>query len=506
MRSTLALAALVAGCDSSDTNLNQVYPDLVVLPESVDFGDVAVDYTGGAAVQVVNAGLAALQVESVTLEGADASVFTVDVGGPFSLAKDEAATLNVVFAPATYLAYGAELVVRSNDEEHPIFTIPLTGVGVYAPTPDIAVDPTTLDFGDVAVGATGFEVLTIRNDGAASLTLNTAEQEGSGAFTLVGANPAGFTVPPGQSQSLVWQYTPYTDAGDNGTFVVTSDDPDEPEVTVYLLGNGGGDFEYPQAVIDCQSPIEPRRVVWLDGSASTDPEGLPLTYAWTLDGVPLGSGVDEITDATQPLASFITDIAGEYTVGLVVTNSAGVPSAKRSCVMDAIPEEELHVELSWNTANADLDLHLAWEDAAFFSIPGDCSFCNQVPDWGVPLDTADDPSLDIDARAGFGPENINVDQPVDGSYPITVHYYDDHGDGAVLATVRVYSYGVLVHESSQTMEYNWTWEPGIVNWPEGTVGVTNVYRKNYLYDADGNPILMEDGVTKEPGPRNCTSE
>lgn len=506
MRIVAALVLGLGGCDAGDTQLNVVYPDLVVLPGSVDFGDVAVDYSGGATVQIVNAGLAALEVESITLAGADAAAFAVDTAGPLTLAKDESANLAVVFAPDTYLPYAAELVIVSNDEEHPELTVPLTGVGVYAPTPDITIDPTVVDFGTVAAGDVGLEAFTIRNDGGSTLTLSAADQHGSGAFSLVGLNPAGFSIPPGQSQQLVFQYQPTTSAGDNGTFVIQSDDPDEPEVTAYLLGNGGGDFEYPEAVIDCTSPVLPRSLVWLDGRASTDPDGLPLTYAWTLEGVPLGSGVEDLDDATLSLASFTTDLAGEYTVGLVVTNSEGISSAKRLCTMDAIPDEELHVELSWNTANADLDLHLMWEDAEFFSIPGDCNFCNAIPDWGVPLDTSDDPSLDIDARAGFGPENINVDTPVDGTYTVLVHYYEEHGDASVLATVRVYAYGTLVYEDARTLDYNYTWEVGQVNWPAGTVGVTDVYRKNYVYDEEGNPVLQEDGVTKMPGPRSCSSE
>lgn len=72
--------------------------------------------------------------------------------------------------------------------------------------------------------------------------------------------------------------------------------------------------------------------------------------------------MDEIIDDTLPIAHFTTDVAGEYTVGLVVTNTDGVSSAKRSCKMDAIPTEQLHVELSWSTNSADLDLHLVMVD------------------------------------------------------------------------------------------------------------------------------------------------
>lgn len=553
MERTLFVALFALGaCDGSDTNVNRVYPDLVVTPASVDFGDVAVLYSSAAPVQVINAGLASLEIASVSIAGADAALFAVDNAGPLSLAKDESAVFSVTFAPDTYLPFAAELVIESNDEEHPDLRVPLTGTGVYAPTADIAVTPQALEFGTVEVGDTAYQVLEISNEGGATLTLGNAVQRGSGAFTLQGADPSGYSIAPGQSQQLIWAYTPTIAEGDNGTYVIESNDPDEPEITVTILGNGGGDFVYPEAVINCDETIEPRQVVVLDGSGSSDPEGKELSFNWTLDGTPVGSDVDEIIDDTLPIAHFTTDVAGEYTVGLVVTNTDGVSSAKRSCKMDAIPTEQLHVELSWSTNSADLDLHLVMVDEVatcedgldndldgfvdcdaisadddgpcasspeckggvsqgLFSLPNDCNYCSGVNDWGVLLDGNDNPSLDIDDRSGYGPENTNIDVPVDGTYRVLIHYFDDHGDGDTVAIVRVYAMGTIIGERTLTMGLNTVWEVGQINWtgsgstPAGTFGVTDVYHLNVVSDADGSPVLDEAGHTKS-GPYDCFGE
>ncbi len=547
-RSLGAVCFALAACEPSETAVNRVYPDMVVTPSVVDFGDVAVYYSQGVGVTVINAGLAALEIESVTIE--DSGVFAVDVAGPIVLKADEAAVLGVTFAPDTYLPFAADLVIRSNDEEHPELVIPLSGTGVYAPTPEITVTPQSLEFGTVVVGDVGYLVLGIANDGGSTLSIESAEQHGSSAFALQGADPSGFSIAPEQLQQLVWTYTPALDVGDNGTYVITSNDPDEPVVTVTLLGNGGGDFEYPEAVIDCPTTIEPRKVVPLDGSASTDPEGLPLTYAWTLDGTPLGSDVAGLIDDTQAISHFTTDVAGEYTVSLIVTNTNGIESAKRTCTMDAIPIEQLHVELSWSTNSADLDLHLVndgltatCEDGAdndldgaedcdvvdrdsdgiddgpcvtepschegvsqgFFSSPVDCNFCSGSVDWGVILDPTDDPSLDIDDRSGYGPENTNIDDPAESTYRVLVHYFDDHGDGDTVATVRVYVKGALVSEETRTIARNYLWEVGQVNWPEGTFGLLDVYHENVVSDAAGEPVLDSRGRTVS-GPYECYGE
>lgn len=503
MTGPLALTAvLLAGCGTSDTNITHVDPHLVVLPDSVDFGDVTVGYSGAAEVTLLNVGLAPLEVSSLKLSGEQASAFHLDIGGPGTLDPDDSIVATVTFTPDTYLGYAATLDIASDDPDAPEVSVPLTGVGAYAPTPEIVIDPLAIDFGVVAAGSTSVKVLNVSNEGRATLTLGAVIQHGSGAFSILGADPGGFSIPPGQAQQIVWQYSPTTSGGDNGTFVIPSDDPDEPELTVTLLGNGGGDFEYPEAVIDCPGTVAPREVVTLDGRASTDPGGRPLDYRWTLDGIPAGSAVSDIVDDGESVAQITTDIAGEYTIGLVVTNPDGVSSAKRVCKLDAVPKEQLHVELSWDLGHSDLDLHLLAEGGNFFEKPLDCNYCNQIPDWGVPIVTDDDPSLDLDNTVGYGPENINIDVPVDGTYTILVHYFDSPAEETANATVRVYSHGILVAEATHAIDLDMIWKVGTVNWPDGTVGMIDDYYDNVQYDADGNPVLDEDGDPL-PGVYDC---
>jgi hypothetical protein len=57
----------------------------------------------------------------------------------------------------------------------------------------------------------------------------------------------------------------------------------------------------------------------LDGSASSDVNGDALTYAWSVTGRPSGSAAT-VADATQPVAHFVPDLAGDYTLSLVVND------------------------------------------------------------------------------------------------------------------------------------------------------------------------------------------
>jgi hypothetical protein len=76
--------------------------------------------------------------------------------------------------------------------------------------------------------------------------------------------------------------------------------------------------------------------VTLNGTLSHDPEGQPLTYAWTLTAVPSGSQA-RLSSATQVSPSFVADIAGTYQATLIVSNgtNASLPSTVSIvCVSD----------------------------------------------------------------------------------------------------------------------------------------------------------------------------
>ena len=459
-----------------EQQLNVLVPELTLSPDVVHFGEVVVDYTDTAVVEVINTGQAPLIVE---LAFADfENVYSVEPES-FELPRGERIELSLEFTPATYKDYDTALVFSTNIEESRTVELEITGLGGDGPTPDIDIDPASLDFDVVPPGDAETLWFTVSNKGDGDLLIGSTEQSGSGAFTLIG-DPAFQTIPADGSTQLIVLYSPTTIEGDHGALSVTSNDPDEAETIVTLLGNGGGDFEYPVAVIEGPDAVDPPETIQLDGSESYDPDGWELTdYEWTLVRLPDGSGgtlQDTVGDATE--AYF--DIAGRYEVQLVVTNELGVASAPASYDIEAIPTDAIHVEMIWDASSADVDLHLLQSpDAELFNRPDDVCYCNPNPSWGS-SSTDDDPSLDLDDVGGYGPENINIQTPADGDYPIRVHYYDNNGDGALTSTVRVYLDGALFSEESMVLTRNEVWDAGIIHWPDGTVEAES----NALYEID----------------------
>ncbi len=455
-----AILALCCACNS-DSGVNPLHPEMVVTPEQVDYGDVVADYIAFGYVEVFNGGRAPLKLSDLHIEGDDAFV-TGD--GAAEVPEDESTKIEVQFWPRTYVDYAATLVFESNDEETPHVEIPLTGTGVPAPTPDITLDTTVIEFADIAAGDNDIQWFTITNVGDDTLVMTDTAQEGSGAFTIVG-DPMDSTLGPDESKEVIVQYEPTWDKGDNGSFTIQSNDPDEPEVRVVFIGNGGGDFEYPVAVIDGPTEADPLDTVTLTGIASYDPSGYtPLTYEWQVVSQPGGGDVTP-TDPAGVSTGLWLPVAGEWVVQLTVTNTIGVKSAPAKHTIDVTPGDDLWIELTWDTNDSDLDLHLAQSGVDLFGGDGDCNYCNQNPDWAT-KSSDDDPELALDNVAGYGPEDIRLKSPADGQYPIRVHYFEDFGGGTTTATVNVWIDGILADSRTAPMEDNNVWEVGYVEFPD----------------------------------------
>jgi hypothetical protein len=209
----------------------------------------------------------------------------------------------------------------------------------------------------------------------------------------------------------------------------------------------------PVAVCDvAPNPIRPLidSADWI-GRDSYDPDGLTLTYDWALVEAPVGSSVTMPFGGADRLG-FITELAGEYVGRLIVTNSAGVSSDPCEARLEAIPGENLWVEMFWTYSGDDMDLHLL-APGGTLTTGSDCYYgnCTWGLEWGSP-GTADNPYLDLDDISGTGPENINIESPADGIFTVVVHDYP----GSVYSpgnpvTVNIYLDGALAWTDTRSI-------------------------------------------------------
>ena len=93
----------------------------------------------------------------------------------------------------------------------------------------------------------------------------------------------------------------------NGT---TNSAPDTVSITAAVLP--------PVAEAGMDQTVIPGTLVQLSGAGSSDPNGLPLTYAWTLTRPPGSNAALSSTTAVNP--TFVPDVLGQYVAQLIVNN------------------------------------------------------------------------------------------------------------------------------------------------------------------------------------------
>jgi subtilisin family serine protease len=156
-------------------------PDLSVAPSALDFG---VRYTGTCTTDTVvvsNIGTATLTVSGVALTNPE---YATDPAG-FVLGAGESRALAVAFCPAsgaitpTPRPSDGDLVLASDDPDHPTVSVPLSGAALDPPV--VSVTPAAFDE-SMFTGGVATRTLTVSNDGVSELDFElTLEELGVGA-------------------------------------------------------------------------------------------------------------------------------------------------------------------------------------------------------------------------------------------------------------------------------------------------------------------------------------
>ena len=211
-----------------------------------------------------------------------------------------------------------------------------------------------------------------------------------------------------------------------------------------------------------------------DGSASYDPEdNLIVSYLWELVESPEGSAATFPYSSGIYIYDFYADLAGEYVGELTVTNNLGYSDSCQT-VLEAVPAQNLWVEMFWEHSGDDMDLHLLAPGGSL-ETDLDCYYANCALlglDWGLPFVTEDNPKLDIDDIYGTGPENINIYSPqTDGVYTVYVHDYPGSVyAGANNVTVNIYLNGSLVWTDTRPITVEDSYTPfATIDWATLTI-------------------------------------
>jgi hypothetical protein len=233
-----------------------------------------------------------------------------------------------IFADATETRFDPELVTLANIDD--VATISVTTVDVDAGVDGFQVNvqhPPTLEVSNAVCGA-------IFGDPGVRTLLSSIVPLTDGTGSLVGCNilAPGIDVVETTGEILSFDLKrtgdfvgdqiltmgasiPATGFTNNGA-VVGAGTTNQLTVRASDAGNTA-----PEANAGNDRTVPTGETVTLDGSGSSDEDGDPLTFEWTLTSVPEGSNATaSLTGADTAGPSFMADLAGEYVAQLVVND------------------------------------------------------------------------------------------------------------------------------------------------------------------------------------------
>lgn len=470
------LALVCTACELCPDELLPTRPSLFVDPEEVHLTGAGVAQDTPITITLSNPSNVALRIDHIRLEEDHDPAFRLQSPPTEVLAGGEA-RVTVMVRPRVISTIETTLLIEAEEDAlpSPFVEVPITVEAVDLGLPDIEVRPDELDFERVGQFDVAFGTVEIRNVGVRDLILDEVrfepEEEGDESIAIQGAIQPGWPVAPGGTVNVSLTFNPEDIEPHCGELVILSNDPDEEEVRVPVCGRGS---ECPVAVselLEDPDDIEPLDTLrFYGGDSYTDVDGVDIEgFSWQLTIRPPGSTA-VLSDPAAPQTQLTVDLAGAYEVCLEVHDTDGIRSCNDACIrVNVIPTDALHVQLVWDHPSADLDLHFLREGGTAFTHEGDTYFSNREPEW-FPETPESNPRLDLDDNRGYGPENVNVEQPFPGSrWRVFVHYWNKQtdGDAFTLATLRLYAYGALVGEFTQSFDADETlWRAVEVVWSD----------------------------------------
>lgn len=191
-------------------------------PSSITFGNVQVGHNKSISETVTNTGGSDVNISAAKATGTGFSISGINP--PLTLTAGQSITFNVVFTPPSPGSDNGNLAITS-DASNSTLNIALSGNGT--PAGQLAVNPTSLNFGNVVVGNNSQQTAQLVASGAtvtvSSVNVNNAQFVVSGLSFPV-------TLQAGQGVQFTVTFTPQSTGVQSGTASFVSNASNSPTV------------------------------------------------------------------------------------------------------------------------------------------------------------------------------------------------------------------------------------------------------------------------------------
>lgn len=199
---------------------------LLCSPTSLRFGTVTVGQSETQLISLTNAGQTGATISAISVSGSEFSISGLTP--PANLAAGQSAALSVTFAPTANGWTGGKVTFTSNASNASL-QLTLGGTGVSSEA--LTASPTSLSFGDVAVGTSATLAVVLTNARPWKETLTAFQATGTG-FSISGPN-LPVTLNAGQSVTLNVSFAPQAAGLTGGSVFIPG-----PALNIPLSGTG----------------------------------------------------------------------------------------------------------------------------------------------------------------------------------------------------------------------------------------------------------------------------
>ena len=228
-------AFFTASCGGRNPVVNSPSPQLSHLQlntGALDFGSVSVGSSKSNTITLTNPSPAGAPGITVSQASATGSGFSLSAPAlPLSLAAGQTSSLTVIFTPNAPGAARGQLSIMTQGSNQSA-VVALSGVGLG--TAQLAVSPSSLNFGSVGVGSNQSQTGTLTTGGS-NVTISSANLNGQG-FSLSGISfPT--TIAPGNSLPFTVDFAPLAVGTSSGQLSFFSDASNSP-IVINMSGSG----------------------------------------------------------------------------------------------------------------------------------------------------------------------------------------------------------------------------------------------------------------------------
>jgi Abnormal spindle-like microcephaly-assoc'd, ASPM-SPD-2-Hydin len=204
-------------------------PGLGVSPAAVNFKGVVVGNSGTATLNLSNTGSAAVTISQASVTGTGFTISGLAAG--LTIQPGQNSSFTAQFQPTSKGSASGSISISSNSPNSPM-TIALTGTGTQ---PEIGAIPSSAPFGNVTVGNTNSQTITLTNGGTANLIISQGTVSGNG-FKITGLSTP-LTITAGSNATFNAVFTPIGTGKVTGSISLANDASSSP-YTIALSGTG----------------------------------------------------------------------------------------------------------------------------------------------------------------------------------------------------------------------------------------------------------------------------